>query len=125
MYFNFPLFSRLARRAYHNVQDDLFSGCPYSMEDILSVFRYYFQKYEDTFDEVHPNIRVSQIEYIIEVMPYIGNDGNSSAGGDINAESYEALIDKHFQTKYQNCDFNINHFFAGDIRLMRFYEELY
>ena len=125
MYFNFPLFSRLAERAYHNVQDDLFSGCTYSIEDVLSVFRYYFQKYESTFNVAHPNIRLSQIEHIIDVMPYIEEDGLSSAGGYIAAESYEVLIDRHFQTKYQNCDFNINHFFAGDIRLLRFYEELY
>jgi len=120
MYFNFPLFSRLAERAHKNT-----GMTEYGLDDVLSVFRYYFRQYEDTFKQVHPNIRVAQIEQLINAMPYIGGDGNSSAGGDITPEDYKVLIDKHFQTKYRNCDYNINHFFSGDIRLMRHYEELY
>ena len=97
----------------------------YTPDEVLAVFEYYFQKYEDTFGEVHPSIRTEQIQRIIEAMPYIDGDGDSSAGGDVAAEDYETLIDKHFQTQYRNCDYNINHFFSGDIRLLRFYEELY
>ena len=120
MYFNFPLFKRLAIRAYHNV-----GGTSFSLDETLYVFEYYFNKYEKTFKQVHPNIRMAQIERIIEVMPYIDNNGTSSAGCDIEPSDYETLIDKHFKTQYHNCDYNLNHFFSGDIRLLRFYEELY
>ena len=120
MYFNFPLFTRLAERAYKNIDNSY-----YSLDDVLSVFLYYFQKYEKVLKRVHPNIRLEQIQRIIEAMPYIENDRPSSGVGDIEPDDYKTLIDKHFTTKYRNCDYNINHFFSGDIRLLRFYEELY
>ena len=120
MYFNFPLFSVLATKAYNKLDKHA-----YTLQEVLSVFEYYFQQYERITHGVHPPIRMEQIERIINAMPYIDGDNRSSAGGDIDAEAYEALIDNHFQTDYRDCDYNINHFFSGDIRLMRFYEELY
>jgi hypothetical protein len=120
MYFNFQLFSKLTERAYKNV-----GMTEYSLDDVLTVFRYYFQKFEDTFKDIHPNIRVSQIEQLINKMPHIDRDGNSGAGGDISPEDYKAIIDAHFKTQYRNCNYNINHFFSGDIRLLRYYENLY
>jgi len=35
----------------------------------------------------------------------------------------EKIIDKHFVTEYENCDYNILHFVNGDIIKHRFYEE--
>jgi hypothetical protein len=131
MRFNFPLFRGFAAKAYHNIVVSRSTEYPYSLDDVLSVFQYYFQAYEKAFPKgkPHPAIKVEQIQNIIEAMPYIDGDGTSSAGGDIDPGAYEALIDKHFQTKYNvgygGCDYNINHFFCGDIRLLRFYEELY
>ena len=120
MYFDFRIFSRLTERAYKNT-----GMTEYTLDDVLMVFNYYFQKYEDTFKQVHPNIRIPQIERLIRIMPCIESDAKNSAGSDISAEGYKVLIDKHFQTKYRNCDYNVNHFFSGDIRLMRFYEMFY
>ena len=119
MYFNFKLFSSLATRAYNKEDDHI-----YSLDDVLRIFEYYFQKYEDTFHDVHPNIRAEQIERIIAAMPYIEPTYGGSVA-DIEPQDYGPLIDKHFQTQYRNCDYNINHFFSGDIRLLRYYEELY
>lgn len=45
--------------------------------------------------------------------------------GDHASEGYLILIDQHFQTEYQNCDYRINHFFSGSIRELRFYETCY
>jgi len=122
MYFNFPIFSRLAKRAY----DDI-GGSSYSFEEVISVFRYYFQKYEQVHERIHPHIRLEQIERIIEAMPFIDRE-HSHAGdiGDLEPDDYEGLIDLHFKTEYNvgfgGCDYNINHFFSGDIRLLRYYE---
>jgi hypothetical protein len=118
MFFNFPLFSRLVERAYEQAVIK-----EYPLDDVLAVFRHYFQRYEDTFKSAHPHIRVSQIERIINAMPYIESDGKSSAGGCITPDDYSALIDRHFKTRYRNCDYNINHFFSGGVRLMRYYDE--
>ena len=121
MLFNFKLFSRLAERAYNNIGNNA-----YSLEEVLAVFEYYFDCYEKTFKEVHSNINIAQIERIIRAMPYMDRLTTAQAADcDIEAEIYEDLINKHFKTQYKNCDYNINHFFSGDIRLMRYYEEIY
>ena len=118
MIFNFACFSTFVVQEYRDVIKKT-----YSLKAVLDIFRYYFQLYEDTFGEPHPNIRSAQIHRIMEAMPYIDEYG----GGDIDLDpsAYETLIDAHFDTQYRNCDYNINHFFSGNIRLMRFYENLY
>jgi hypothetical protein len=116
--FNFRMFSIIAERAYQTIK-----GPVYSLDDALSVFGYYFQAYEDTFREVHPNINAKQIASIIERMPCIDDLRGGSI--DIYPTDYPVLIDQHFETQYRNCDYNINHFFSGDIRALRYYEKLY
>ena len=120
MYFNFQIFSRLTERAYKSA-----GITEYSLDEVLAVFRHYFKRYEETFKEVQPNIRLAQIERLIKSMPYIDGDGKSGAGGDISVDEYRAMIDVHFKTQYRSCDYNVNHFFSGDIRLLRYYEAIY
>ena len=117
MSFNFELFNMLCERVYKKIEKPV-----YSLDDVLEVFGHYFRVYEGTLKEVHPPIRSEQIERLIKAMPFIDDCHGSVA--DISPEDYEALIKKHYKTKYRNCDYNINHFFSGDIRLLRFYEEL-
>jgi hypothetical protein len=93
---------------------------PYSLDEVLGVFHYYFQKYEDTFGRVHPNISVKQIKRFIDAMPFIEDESDMI---NVLPEDYRVLIDKHFQTRYRNCDYNINHFFSGQIRRLRLLEE--
>lgn len=95
----------------------------YSLQDALRVFRYYFEQYEKHMGKPHPPIRASQIVRICQDMPYIFPDGEGIE--DVTPDGYYAMIDKHFRTKYRRCDYNINHFFSGRIRELRFYEELY
>ena len=58
-------------------------------------------------------------------MPYIDQEDKGGYFEDVAPEDYRVLIDKHFATKYRRCDYNINHFFSGRIRLMRWLEEFY
>lgn len=95
----------------------------YSLEDALNVFRYYFQRYEEHTGHPHPPIKAAQIKRLCECMPFLDRTGGSIA--DIDPEAYPLMIEKHFETKYRNCDWNINHFFYGRIRAMRFYEVCY
>ena len=119
MMFDFEKFTRFVREAYSNTESS------YSLEEVLRVFWLYFKTYELYLGKPHPPIRVRQIERIIEEMPWI--DAEDRRGTfDIYPEDYEALIEKHFQTRYQGgCDYNINHFFSGRVREMRYYEEIY
>lgn len=43
----------------------------------------------------------------------------------LNVDMYRAMIDKHFQTQYKNCDYNICHFMTDGIRNNRFHEVCY
>lgn len=43
----------------------------------------------------------------------------------LDVDSYRAMIDKHFQTEYAGCDYNICHFMTEGIRNNRFYETCY
>lgn len=117
MDFDFTKFTQVAERTYN--------GGPYSFEDVLLVFRYYFQRYEEFTGHAHPPIRVEQIRRIIETMPYISGTSRPLRDAEISAEDYFPLIEAHFKTQYRNCDFNINHFFSGRIRELRFFEEFY
>lgn len=98
-------------------------SCAYSFEEVLQVFRYYFETYELIFGEAHPMISIDQIARIIDCMPFIFDGGKMI---DIYPDEYETIIDQHFHTKYMaGCDYNINHFFSGRIREMRYYETLH
>lgn len=120
MLFDFDRFTISAKLAYRRCNSSV-----YSIEEVLHVFRYYFETYEMIFDEAHPAISIAQIARIIEKMPFILEEDAESHEASINLEGYEAIIDQHFATKYRNCDYNINHFFSGMIRSLRYYETCY
>lgn len=112
--FDFERFIIAARLAYRRC-----GGSAYSFEEVLRVFQYYFETYELIFGEAHPMISIDQIARVITKMPFISDDSI------IAPEDYKIIIDQHFITNYQHCDYNINHFFSGRIREMRYFETLY
>lgn len=121
MLFDFENFTTRVKLAYRRV-----GHCAYSLEDVLGVFRYYFETFEYLLEEVHPMISIDQIERIIDKMPYlIGEEERNSSIFDIAPEQYKTIIEQHFITNYRRCDYNINHFFSGRIRDLRFYETCY
>ena len=128
MKFDFHRFSRIAASVYND--NNL-----YSLSDCLSVFKCYFETYEEFTGRVHPPIRASQIARIMQDMPYM--DGEFSEEffeeikkiapqwepkPDIEPDLYPLIIQRHFETKYRSCDYNINHFFSGKIRELRIFE---
>ena len=117
MLFDFDRFSKIAASVY--------ADSPYSLAEVLEVFRHYFEQYEAYTGAPHPPIRAVQIERIIREMPYIDETDKANSTMDIDPDCYKDMIDKHFRTQYRNCDYNINHFFSGRIRVLRFYETCY
>lgn len=116
--FDFERFIVSAKLAYRRC-----GSSAYSFEEVLRVFRYYFETYELIFGEAHPMISIDQIVRIIDCMPFIFDGGKMI---DIYPDEYETIIDQHFNTRYMaGCDYNINHFFSGRIREMRYFETLY
>ena len=116
--FDFDKFANITARVFP-------SDGEYSLEDALSVFKYYFERYEEHTGHPHPPIRADQIVRIIRTMPWLCETSKCGSCVELEPFCYPPLIDKHFATKYRHCDFNINHFFTGKIRELRFYEELY
>lgn len=112
MLFDFEKFSSVTASVYP-------PESTYSINDALDVFRYYFTAYEEFTKRPHPPIKSDQIVSIVQRMPYLGDVGWSI---EVDHEWYHDMIDRHFKTRYRRCDYNINHFFSGKIRLLRFYE---
>ena len=114
MQFDFDKFADIAAAA--------FPDGGYTLPEALAVFRYYFGQYEAYMGGPHPPIRAAQIVRIVQEMPYITETDKGNSMLAIIPECYPAMIDRHFQTRYNRCDYNINHFFSGRIRELRFYE---
>lgn len=93
----------------------------YDYQRTHDVFQYYFEKYEKHMHKPHPHIKREQISRIARDIPFIKTENGAE---NILPEDYPIMIDLHFVTNYRNCDYNINHFFSGKIREMRFYEML-
>lgn len=97
MFFDFDKFSSITASVY--------ADSPYSLAEVLEVFRYYFEQYEAYTGAPHPPIRAVQIERIIREMPYIDETDKANSTMDIDPDCYEDMIDKHFRTRYRNCDY--------------------
>lgn len=119
MLFDFDTFTRVATQAYKEVDS------PYTLQEVLDVFAYFFKAYEEETAEIHPPIRKEQIKRIIQTMPYYDKDGMAGGYSDVEPEAYPVLIDAYFRTPFRNCNYRINHFFSGSVRTMRMFEELY
>lgn len=110
---------------FADITASVFPGGPYTPDEALGVFQYYFEQYEVHTGRPHPPICASQIVRIVRDMPWIEQADRGSTYANIPPESYPPMIDQHFQTRYRRCDYNINHFFSGRIRELRFYETCY
>lgn len=117
MLFDFEKFEDIAASVYPET--------PYSFEESMSVFKYFFSKYEQVMGSPHPPIKAHQIVRICQKMPFISCEEKGGSIADVNASEYPTMIDRYFNTEFRNCNYRINHFFAGRIREMKFYEELY
>lgn len=112
MIFDFDTFAQVAKRVF--VDDGL-----YTLDEVLFVFRAYFEQYEAHTGHAHPPIKSSQIARMIDVMPNLEAEDIGAYSAVIDAVHYPDIITKHFETQYWRCDWNINHFFTGRIRWLR------
>lgn len=119
--FSFEYFKLLLMKAYQDVADN--DSMKY--EDVEEIFHYYFTAYEKAFKHPHKNIRLETIKNIIGKLPFCEHSGEYNHKFDLEVDDYKELIDKHFKTQYDNCDYSISHFMSGDIRANRLYETMY
>lgn len=102
-------------------------GDVWSLGDCLNVFRYYFIRYEQKTGQAHPHLSNETIKDIILKFPYLDAEcpNDHSANYDLEPQNYDLLIDKYFEQTFNDCNYSIAHFMSGNIRTLRFYEELY
>ena len=119
--FNIDYFTKLLKVAYKEVGVENH----FSYKEVEYIFKLYFATFEKTFGYKHKNLKLETIKNIIEKLPYLDDSNRNCNCIDIEFESYEILIRKHFQTQYKNCDYSMPHFMSGRIREYRFYETCY
>jgi len=94
----------------HDIQD-----CrPY-----IDIIRYYYSVYEKTFGKEHPRLSTKAMDSVID--SFLCSCDNLD-GLEYDPDAYYVMIDRHFQTQYQDCDYNICHFMSEEVRNNRFYE---
>ena len=108
--FDFEIFTQMVSDAYST------ETCKtYTLDEMLMVFRYFFAKYEEYIGN-HPPVREEQLRRLMDVMPC---PTDYTGGCDvIDPEEYPAIIDEYFESDFKNCNYRINHFFSGKIRLI-------
>jgi len=107
-----------------SIDDTDFEEYGVSRKTAVEVFQIYFRYYEQATGEKHPYLKSETVRSIVSKIPYLYDDEKELTGY-LETEDYKVMIEQHFNTPYKNCDYNIAHFFSGDIRQNRFYETLY
>lgn len=80
-------------------------------EEVIRIIRYYYNRYRCYFGEEHPRIKQETMDGVVERLL----TGTDYIFG-IDYEMYKEMIDKHFRTRYQNCNYSICHFMTEGIR---------
>ena len=97
----------------HGVQD---------FRPFADIIGYYYGTYKRTFGKEHPRISSKAMDSVISA--FLSSTDNLD-GLEYDPEVYHAMIDRHFQTQYQDCDYIICHFMSEEVRNNRFYETCY
>lgn len=91
------------------------------IDDICDIVEYYFRKYYSVFGEDHTRLKHSVMREVVEKIAC--SPSNMVDGTDV--EMFMQMIDKHFETQYENCDYRIMQFLTDGVLTNRFYETCY
>lgn len=88
----------------------------------IDIIECYYSTYWNFFRREHPHLSEKAMNTVICAI----QDGCEMLQDfPLDVECYQEMIKKHFETKYQNCDYNICHFMTEGVRNNRFYETCY
>ncbi len=98
----------------------------FTLEEVVDIFVFYYEEYKKHTNTDHPILSNKNVKKIIEELPLCQDTpDNSNYPIELCPDFYPDMIKKHFETSYQNCDYNILHFISGSIRALRYYEVIY
>jgi hypothetical protein len=108
--------SQLSAFYFENAKDKLKTS-NYEKENII----YYLQKYQKVMNHEHPKLKLKQWQKVINNI-VIAEDNRTSKNEELLGKLFEQVVDKHFETPYKNCDYNIMHFISGQVMINRYFE---
>ena len=108
--------SQLSAFCFENAKDKLKTS-NYEKENII----YYLQKYKGVMNHEHPKLKLKQWQKVIDNI-VIAEDNKTSKNEELLGKLFEQVVDKHFETPYKNCDYNIMHFISGQVMINRYFE---
>ena len=94
--------------------------CVFTRENV----EYYLNSYEKHIGRKHPNLKPEQWDRVF-VNITSAEGGKYAEYNELLEDRFQLVVDQHFQTDYDDCDYNILHFISGDIMLNRMYEVAY
>ncbi len=89
-------------------------------ENDYDVVLYYMKAYGFFRRNDHPKLKPDQWHKVFEDIRYC-----QACEDKLEPDDLKLMIDKHFSTKYKNCDYNIIHFMSDVIKNNRYYEAVY
>ncbi len=92
--------------------------------EALKIIAYYFAKYFLTLKRNHPFLKMEKIEELVDFIVNVEME-DSIHHFNCTFSDFYLMIDKHFITKYKNCNYNIFHFLSNGVLVNRFYETCY
>jgi hypothetical protein len=92
-------------------------------EEMTEAIHYYLEQYEQYRGKPHPRLKPEQWERVL--LSLISANGEFDNYIELMPEDLIPMIDKHFETKYADCDYNILHFISEGVKKNRFYEVAY
>ena len=88
--------------------------------DYIIIIKYYYSSYMALFHKEHPHLSTAAMDKVVQSLCC----GTELVEG-TEPSMYKSMIDQHFKTQYNSCDYNICHFMTEGIRNNRYYETCY
>lgn len=116
---DYNVIDRMTKIATRNLADS--GEAVFDVEDATSIFRHYLSTYKLTMGYAHPPVSLRQVTDYCAKLPYIPNPETGEAI-EITPDYYIHMIDQYFCVDFPDCNYNMQHFFSGNIRYYRYLE---
>jgi len=97
----------------------------FTSADKKEIVAYYIKTYSNYMNKQHPKLKPSQWKRVDSGLESIYNKEIDVSFDSPEVDEWKQMIDKHFETEYENCDYNILHFITDGVKIKRMYETIY
>lgn len=91
---------------------------------VIEAIECYLHLYKQYRSKEHPKLKKEQWDSVVNNLFYVYSDVNGVVF-DLDENAMMDMMEKHFKTKYKNCDYNILHFMSDGVRVRRMFEVAY